>query len=149
MDWLVHREASEPSAADREAFQHWLDQDASHRGAWERVNSALAAPLQTIRTLQPQTEGQPVNAALQTLFKTRRRRVLRGALGVAGVTAASAFVAHRWAPLGQVMADLRTGTGSGARSPSPMARPCCWMLAPPLMCATWRTCPVCSTRQAH
>ncbi len=111
VDWLVHREASEPSAADREAFQHWLDQDASHRGAWERVNSALAAPLQTIRTLQPQTEGQPVNAALQTLFKTRRRRVLRGALGVAGVTAASAFVAHRWAPLGQVMADLRTRTG--------------------------------------
>src|SRR3989344_2564131 len=99
VDWLVHREASEPSAADREAFQHWLDQDASHRGAWERVNSALAAP------------------------PGPRRGRLRPPCAPEG--------------------------GGGARSPSPMARPCCWMLAPPLMCATWRTCPVCSTRQAH
>ncbi len=111
-DWLVRHEATEQSAAYHEAFQHWLAQDASHRSAWERVNGALAAPLQTLRTLQPRPEGQQqVHAALQTLFKTRRRRVLRGALGVAGMTAASACVVHRWAPLEQVMADLRTGTG--------------------------------------
>lgn len=111
VDWLVRHEAAALSRMELEAFEEWLSKDASHQVAWDRVNTALSAPINTIRRLQPHDQGSHVRAAMQTLFKTRRRRVLRGALSVGGVGLLSVLVADRLAPLGQVMADLRTGTG--------------------------------------
>lgn len=110
-DWLVRQEAAPLNEGDRQAFAQWLRQDPAHQTAWERVNTALAAPLATVRTLQPQAEGLHVQAAMQALFQTRRRRVLRGALAMGGIGVTSAFVADRLTPLGHAMADLRTGTG--------------------------------------
>ena len=111
VDWLVRHEAAALSAAERQEFEQWLGQDNRHRCAWDRVNGALAAPLTTVRNLQAQAEGVHVQAAMQALFRTRRRRVLRGALAMGGVAAAASLVADRLTPLAQVLADLRTGTG--------------------------------------
>jgi transmembrane sensor len=111
VDWLVRHEAETMSAADQQAFKRWLQQDAQHQAAWERVRSALEEPLTAVRNLQAHTEGLHAQAAMQALFQTRRRRVLRGALALGGIGVANAWVADRLTPLGQVMADLRTGTG--------------------------------------
>lgn len=111
VDWLVRHEAATLSDAEQQAFEHWLNKDTLHRTAWTRVSTALSAPLSTVRSLQSQAEGVHVQAAMQALFRTRRRRVLRGALAIGGVGVATALVADRLTPLGQVMADLRTGTG--------------------------------------
>lgn len=111
VDWLVRHEAETMSAADHQVFARWLQQDAQHQAAWERVRSALAEPLTAVRSLQAHTEGLHAQAAMQALSQTRRRRVLRGALALGGIGVASAFVADRLTPLGQVMADWHTGTG--------------------------------------
>ena len=111
VDWLVRHEAAALSDEHRQAFERWLRTDALHQRAWTQVNAACAVPLNTVRKLQAQAKGVHVQAAMQALFRTRRRRVLRGALAVGGVTVAAALVAERLTPLGQLMADLRTGTG--------------------------------------
>lgn len=110
VDWLVRHEAIALSDADREDFERWLRQDALHRTAWSQVNGALAAPLNTVRKLQTQADEVHVKAAMQALYRTRRRRVLRGALALGGLGVASAFVAERLTPLAHMTADLRTGT---------------------------------------
>lgn len=111
VDWLVRHEAAPLSNAQRIAFELWLSHDEVHKAAWARVNSAIASPLNTVRTLQAQTKGAHVQAAMQALFRTRRRRVLRGALALGGVAVTAALVTERLTPLGQLMADLHTGTG--------------------------------------
>ena len=111
VDWLVRHEAETMSAADHQAFAHWLQQDAQHQAAWARVGSALAEPLTAVRSLQAHTDGLHAQAAMQALFQTRRRRVLRGALALGGIGVVTALVADRLTPLGQLMADWHTGTG--------------------------------------
>lgn len=111
VDWLVRHEAETLSDADRQAFEHWLGGDPAHLAAWSRVNSALASPLTTVRHLQAHADGVHVQAAMQALFRTRRRRVLQGALALGGVSVAAAVATDRLMPIGQIMADLHTGTG--------------------------------------
>jgi len=111
VDWLVRHEAETMGAADHQAFARWLQQDAQHQAAWERVRAALAEPLTAVRHLQAHTQGLHAQAAMQALVRTRRRRVLRGALALGGLGVATALVADRLAPLGELMADWRTGTG--------------------------------------
>lgn len=111
VDWLVRHEVAPLHDEHRQAFELWLNTDAMHQAAWARVNSAFAAPLNTVRNLQAQAKGVHVQVAMQALFQTRRRRVLRGALAMGGVSVTTALVAERLTPLGQLMADLHTGTG--------------------------------------
>lgn len=147
VDWLVRHEAAALSAAERQEFEQWLGQDNRHRCAWDRVNGALAAPLTTVRNMQAQAEGVHVQAAMQALFRTRRRRVLRGALAMGGVAVAASLVADRLTPLAQVMADLRTGTGE--RRAFRLADGSCWTRVRPWTCATSRACRSCSTAPAR
>lgn len=111
VDWLVRHEAAPMCAAHRQAFELWLNKDDMHQAAWARVNSVIAAPLNTVRNLQAQTNSVHMQAALQALVRTRRRRILRGALAVGGVAVTTTLVAERLTPLGQLMADLHTSTG--------------------------------------
>lgn len=111
VDWRIRHESTALSAAEQQAFEHWLAAAPDHRAAWARVGGVLADPLAAIRQLQAREEGLHVQAAMQGLFRARRRSLLRGALALGGMGATAAITADRWLPLQELMADLRTGTG--------------------------------------
>lgn len=111
VDWRIRQESAALSAAEQQAFEHWLAAAPDHRAAWARVGSVLADPLATIRNLQAREEGLHVQAAMQGLFRARRRSLLRGALALGGMGVTAAITADRWLPLQELVADLHTGTG--------------------------------------
>ncbi|QEI04977.1 FecR family protein [Pigmentiphaga aceris] len=108
--WQVRLESGAATDKDRLAFERWCAADARHQAAWRRVAGLLDSPLSVVRELGNRAPEQ-IHAAQHALLHTRRRNLLRGALAVAGVGSATALIADRLAPLGQVTADLRTGTG--------------------------------------
>ncbi|XAH25467.1 FecR family protein [Xylophilus sp. GW821-FHT01B05] len=112
--WQVRLESGAATEADRLAFEQWRAADAAHQQAWRRVASLLESPFAVVRELGSRSPGQ-IQAAQQTLLHARRRKMLRGVLALAGVGSAAALVADRFAPIGQHMADLRTGTGERRR----------------------------------
>jgi len=115
VEWRVRQESGRFDDRARHAFHSWLQADARHRQAWEHMGSqALAAPLATLRALHERgTAGEGASAAdvlEQTLFKARRRRTLRGALAIGGMASAAGLVAQRQQLLGEIGAEVRTGT---------------------------------------
>lgn len=66
--WYVHLSATPPTEAERQAWQHWIDQHPSHAQAWTRVEQ-----------LQRQLGDLPQDIALPTLagVQARRRAVLK------------------------------------------------------------------------
>lgn len=115
VEWRVRQEAGRFDEGARRRFEQWLQSDAAHRQAWERVGAkVLEGPFATLRALHVRgATGHGASAAQaieQTLFQARRRRALRGALAVAGMGCAAGLVAQRQLPLGEVLADMRTGT---------------------------------------
>ncbi|OZI44778.1 hypothetical protein CEK29_08770 [Bordetella genomosp. 5] len=110
VNWQVRLEAGRMTEADRAEFQRWHDADPRHAQAWRRVTGVLQQPLSVMRELDGPSHGQLV-AARKTLLQTRRRRLLQGALVLAGTAGAALLALDRVRPMGQLLADLRTGTG--------------------------------------
>ncbi|MDH0303146.1 MULTISPECIES: FecR domain-containing protein [unclassified Pseudomonas] len=108
VDWLLLLERLPPEDAAHASFRQWLEQLPVHQVAWQRVNGVLAAPLADLRG-----SGQlPMAArALRSGAQVSRRRLVGG--GLAGLLLALGGAAwlNRLAPLDQLFADLRTGTG--------------------------------------
>lgn len=108
VDWLLLLERLPPEDAAHASFRQWLMQMPVHQVAWQRVNGVLAAPVSDLRA-----SGQlPVAArALRGSGQVSRRRFMEG--GAAGLLLALGAAAwlDRLAPLDQMLADLRTGTG--------------------------------------
>lgn len=100
--WMVTLCSGEASAADRERHRAWLQADARHRQAWVQVEQGVGRAVAPVKA-----DGAARRAALAL---PGRRRALGGALAVAGVGAASAWLAHRQGLAGAWLADLRTGT---------------------------------------
>lgn len=114
VDWKVRVEAGRMTAPDREAFQRWHDADPRHAHAWRRVSGVLQQPLAVVQELDGPSHGQRL-ATRKTLLQARRRRLLQGALILAGTAGAGLLALDRVRPIGQLMADLRTGTGERRR----------------------------------
>lgn len=110
VDWKVRLEAGRMTVSDREAFQRWHDADPRHAQAWSRVSGVLQQPLAVVQALDGPSHGQLL-AARKTLLQTRRRRLLQGALVLAGTAGGGLLALDRVRPIGQLLADLRTGTG--------------------------------------
>lgn len=110
VDWRVRLESGGLSEDERLAFERWRAADAQHAQAWLHVSGLLENPLRVVRGLAQHTPGQ-AHAAQAALLSARRRRLLRGALMVAGMAGGAGFLANRVVPVGQLMADARTGTG--------------------------------------
>lgn len=140
VDWLVVLNSGAVSAEERHGFDAWLAASPEHRAVWQRLTQAIEQTLMPVAAQgddgvgrnadqgQPrgremgqvmgQAMGQAVGQAMgqaMALAERRtagRRRLLRGALAVAGAGSVAALVwAERSMPLGQWAADLRTGTG--------------------------------------
>lgn len=108
VDWLLLLERVPPEDAAHARFRQWLTQQPEHPIAWQRVNGVLAAPLSELQSC-----GQLPMAvrALRRGAQVSRRGVLGG--GVAGLLLALGGAAwlNRLTPVGQLFADLHTGTG--------------------------------------
>ena len=111
--WLVTLNSGQVSDGERHGFERWLQADAGHRLAWERLQAPLQQMLAPLRASVPPAGGRLMGDTLERAETRirRRRSMLRGALGLGGMAVGTAFVANRHAPLDQWMADLRTGTG--------------------------------------
>lgn len=120
LHWLVVLKDRNASAADREAFDQWLNLDPSHGAAWRRAQLVWMrldriGPAFRERPQVPRSPGRPrlVTApaigppSVPAPARAGRRRFLYGAGAVAGLAAPAALVALR----GPVFATHATRAG--------------------------------------
>lgn len=114
IEWMVELRSGKVGAAERAAFEQWLLKDSRHRQAWLRLGGALEATFGATSAGRATTAGPRAPAVQATLQKADglpdRRRMLRGALGVAGLGLGSAWLAERCGMLPDWRADLHTAT---------------------------------------
>ncbi|THF66951.1 DUF4880 domain-containing protein [Pseudothauera nasutitermitis] len=111
IDWMVLLRSGEASGAQRDAFAAWQAADARHAAAWRRIAGALDgtfAPVQAIQSRGAERDGL---ARHILLYRGDRRRIIRGALALAGLGLGAGAILDRRLPLAQLTADLRTSTG--------------------------------------
>jgi len=125
--WLVLLRSGEATAADRSAFDGWLQHATRHQNAWQRLTGPVDGAFAAARSLSQRSSSQTNEAnhllshalsnamAESATHAVCRRRMLRGALALSGVTVGSALVAQRFTPLQDSFADFRTGTGERGR----------------------------------
>ncbi len=114
--WMVELRSGSTTAADRLAFDQWLQQDPQHRAAWQKLGGALdhtfgAKPSTPLE--HSSIHASAVDITLQRAARQagQRRRLLRGALGVTGIGLGSAWVARNSGVIPDWNADLHTATG--------------------------------------
>ena len=114
--WMVTLHSGEATAAERRAFDAWMGASASHRQAWRQLTGAVSDTLARAAAGAQDSPAAPGALLGEVLARhelraRQRRRLLRGALGLGGITAGAALVVERHLPVAQLTADLRTGTG--------------------------------------
>jgi len=111
--WLLKLEHAPRHSRMQHAFELWLQRCPSHQTAWQRVNAVLEQPLADLQQAEQRTPGQLAMASrsLRTQAPPSRRKVLGGGLAMLLLGLGSAGLVHRRMPLGDVLADLHTGTG--------------------------------------
>jgi transmembrane sensor len=109
--WSVRLDYNSPSAEARAAFERWVQADARHALAWERVGAmrgdfAAVPPQLALNTLQA-ADALRRNGGLG---RTGRRGALK-ALSFAGVALATGWVVREHAPWQRLLADASTAVG--------------------------------------
>ena len=114
IDWLVLLDSGEASAADRRRFDVWLEKHPTHRDAWAHVSQTLD---KTLSPLRERYAGNPRSAQAwrEVIERPPRRRFLRGALAVAGVSLGGGLLLSRLAPFDELGADFASGTAERRR----------------------------------
>ncbi len=110
--WRVRMDSGAATAGDHRALAEWLASDASHRAAWERVDTLLQEPLAHIDAAEAARRGSRTASAraLARGSSIGRRHVANGVLALLGA-AGTAWTVDRQAPLSTLLADRRTRTG--------------------------------------
>lgn len=113
VDWLLKLENAPAQGPMKHAFQRWLQRCPNHQLAWQRVNALLEAPLADLHQAEQRNPGQLAMASrsLRESPVTSRRSVLGGGLAMLLLGLGGAGLMQRRMPLGDLTADLRTGTG--------------------------------------
>ncbi len=109
--WMVELRSGEATAAEHQAFAAWLAADPAHREAWQRLAGAVGQAFGDPSAVRPGA-ADAVNGALDlaSTRATQRRRLLRGALGFAGVGLGTAWTGRHAGLLPDWSADLHTAT---------------------------------------
>ncbi|MEZ1316717.1 FecR domain-containing protein [Pseudomonas fluorescens] len=98
--WYVQFQAEPPTAAQRQAWQHWVESSPAHLAAWNQVEQ-----------VQRHLGGVPRDLSRRALSSTQQRRqVLKLLLLVAG-TGYVGWNVQQHTSLGNVWADYRTQVG--------------------------------------
>lgn len=105
--WLALLEAGGASEQALAGLQRWRDSCASHEQAWQKAQA-----------LRQRFSGLPSALAMASLDRPQaeRRRLLKGALGLAAV-APAVWLAGRELPVDSWRADLHTATGERRQVP--------------------------------
>lgn len=103
----VRLTSGEATDADNAACAAWRAADPAHERAWARLQQGLS---QSVGRLDSVLQKEH-HALRRTLVRPARRRVLLSAASLAGAAVAGAWTANRVVPLGNLTADLGTGTG--------------------------------------
>lgn len=115
VDWQVRLTSGSATAGDREDFARWLVADARHAAAWQRVQGVLAEPVRQIHGIDQRNPGQlpAVHRSLATAappVSRQRRSIVGGSTLLLAASVGAGYLAHRSQPLGELLADLQTGT---------------------------------------
>ncbi|WP_159912668.1 FecR domain-containing protein [Pantoea sp. 18069] len=116
IDWMVELRSGAVGEAQRAAFRAWLSADTRHLHAWQSLGVALDATFGLASAGKVKPSGARADAVASAIeqaavLSARRRRVLRAALGVAGLGLGSSWVARSSGLLADWRADLHTATG--------------------------------------
>jgi len=116
IDWMVELRSGAAGQAQQAAFEAWLSADPRHQQAWHSLGGALDATFGQARADKGQASGARTDAVAHAIeqaavLSARRRRMLRAALGVAGLGLGSGWVARSSGLLADWRADLHTATG--------------------------------------
>ncbi|PPA76727.1 iron dicitrate transport regulator FecR [Achromobacter spanius] len=100
--WWTRLQSGVANARDHESCRAWLDADAAHRQAWDR--------LEAIGRDTRRVPAALAHAALSSPSSRGRRNALRGLLSLTGV-AAIGWAGYRHTPWQRLAADLSTRVG--------------------------------------
>lgn len=117
--WMVLLHSGDASPQEQQALEHWLQRDARHRAAWQHLTGPVKSVFQPVCALNASAPGQAqalADAMADAKARTqKRRRVLRGALALGGVSTGAGVVLQRFEPLQNRLADFHTATGQRQR----------------------------------
>ena len=114
--WMVELRSGEAGASERAAFDRWLAADPSHVQAWRRLTGAVGQAFADVPAREAGAAGAVGQAlAIAAAQGARRRRLLRGALGVAGISLAAGWAGREAGLVPDWRADLHTGTAERRR----------------------------------
>lgn len=106
IEWLVLLRSGEASDADVRELARWLSGDPRREATWRRLNGALA-PFRTA-AVQRLPKGTLARGLLQR--SANRRTIIKACLALGTAGAGGLWVADRFLPIGDLLADLRTDT---------------------------------------
>lgn len=111
IDWMVALNAGQPDAALLQRLHAWLQQDASHQQAWDRLQQRLGRPCAALRAFEQRAPDQAASARQLLLAPTHSRREVLGALAGAGLFGGALWAGWRSNATQNWLADLHTGSG--------------------------------------
>lgn len=102
--WYVQFQAQVPTAAERHAWQQWLNCDPSHQAAWNQLEQ-----------LQRSLGALPQDFTRRALSATQQRRQVLKWMLVLGATGYLGFNVQQHTAVGNFWADYRTRVGERRR----------------------------------
>lgn len=102
--WYVQFQSQPPTAAERQAWQHWLNGDPSHQAAWNQMEQLQ----RSLGALHPELTRRALSTTQQ------RRQVLKWMLLLGG-TGYLGWNVQQHTSLGNAWADYRTRVGERRR----------------------------------
>lgn len=102
--WYVQFQSQSPTAAERLAWQQWLNGDPSHQAAWNQMEQ-----------LQRSLGALPQDLTRRALSTTQQRRQVLKWMLVLGGTGYLGWNVQQHTSLGNVWADYRTSVGERRR----------------------------------
>lgn len=111
VDWMVLLRSGSATPAERGAFAAWRDADASHAAAWTRLQAAISG----LAPAAGEAAAASRRNAREVLMLPPRRVVLKSLAGAGVLLGLGGAAANRLVPVGELTADLYTGTGERKR----------------------------------
>ncbi|WP_460140606.1 FecR domain-containing protein [Pseudomonas sp. S2_E01] len=98
--WYVQFQSEPPTAAQRQAWQHWVDSSPAHLAAWNHMEQ-----------VQRQLGSLPRDLSRRALSSTQQRRQVLKLLLILAGTGYLGWNVQQHTPVGNIWADYRTKVG--------------------------------------